>query len=129
VLVAEYLGKDADPLTRLYALLHDASEAYLVDVPRPIKHRLRGYYELEISTMQAIWEHFGLPLPSLEIQNAITQADDALLATEMEDLMGRSDFAPLEWDRPIRCMPPEEAEERFAGLLRTLLAATAREAE
>ena len=48
----------------LWALLHDASEAYLVDLPHPIKHRSelgRLYAEAEAPLQDAILERFGLP--------------------------------------------------------------------
>jgi 5'-deoxynucleotidase YfbR-like HD superfamily hydrolase len=44
------------------ALLHDASEAYLVDLPHPLKHRSelgRLYAEAEDRLQVAICERFG----------------------------------------------------------------------
>ena len=38
----------------LWGLLHDATEAYLVDVPRPIKKHLGGYMEAEARLEAAI---------------------------------------------------------------------------
>lgn len=38
----------------LDCLFHDASEAYLGDMPKPIKHMLRDYQELEDNTDRAI---------------------------------------------------------------------------
>src|ERR1017187_8490138 len=34
------------------ALMHDASEAYLMDIPRPIKKHLTNYYEIEDGLMK-----------------------------------------------------------------------------
>jgi len=45
---------------KLWGLLHDASEAYLVDVPRPLKPFLSGYRELEDRAMEAVCKRFGL---------------------------------------------------------------------
>jgi hypothetical protein len=48
----------------LWGLLHDAAEAYLVDLARPLK-QLSGfspYRETEAKVMAAICEHFGIPL-------------------------------------------------------------------
>jgi hypothetical protein len=72
----------------LAALLHDASEAYLVDVPRPVKHSplLRGYRDAE-QTMQSmlnLWA--GLPADS-DRWALVKEADEVLLATEVRDLM------------------------------------------
>src|SRR3954465_12827051 len=41
------------------ALLHDASEAYMGDVPRPIKQILSGYKEVEDKIQSVIGVHFG----------------------------------------------------------------------
>ena len=48
---------------KLTALMHDASEAYLVDIPRPIKPLLHGYYELEDKLMTAIADKFKFTWP------------------------------------------------------------------
>lgn len=48
------------PALRKWALLHDASEAYLVDVPRPVKPFLAGYYEAEAKVMRAVCASYGL---------------------------------------------------------------------
>src|SRR5690606_26745918 len=38
----------------LAALLHDASEAYLMDIPKPIKNNLHNYKETEHALMEVI---------------------------------------------------------------------------
>jgi hypothetical protein len=62
--VAEHcvLLASAIPEQKLWALLHDASEAYLVDVPRPVKPSLPGYKELEDGIMFLVARQFGLRL-------------------------------------------------------------------
>lgn len=45
------------------ALLHDASEAYLLDMPSPIKYRIPGYVEIEDRLMKVIALKFGLQYP------------------------------------------------------------------
>lgn len=69
------------PEYRLYALLHDAAEAYILDIPRPLKSSLvfrsaqgdKTYRKLEDEILQAILWHFGLTMP---IPNAVKRADD-----------------------------------------------------
>lgn len=46
---------------RLRGLLHDASEAYLTDIPRPYKAMIPGYKLIESRVSKAIGEHFGIP--------------------------------------------------------------------
>lgn len=48
---------------RLQALLHDASEAYLVDIPTPIKKCLPQYIDAEHNLMCVIAEKFGFDWP------------------------------------------------------------------
>ena len=65
---------------RLTALLHDASEAYLVDVPSPIKQLLPKYQEIEEMIHLCVARRFGLTYPWSEI---IHQADREMLDREM----------------------------------------------
>jgi hypothetical protein len=88
VRVSEYLeDAGASKEVCLWGLLHDASEAYLVDLPRPLKEHTelgRAYREAESHLQAVICRRFGLS----EKQPAIVHvADDALLATEVRDLM------------------------------------------
>lgn len=73
------LKKDA-----LTGLMHDASEAYLVDLPRPVKVFLTEYRQYEEKVQRVIAERFGLiwPFPA-----SVFEADHRLLVTEMRDLM------------------------------------------
>lgn len=67
----------------LWGLLHDASEAYLVDVPSPVKKMLPDYRVLEQKVMNAICTAFGLQLAK---PASVTEADMALLLTERDAL-------------------------------------------
>jgi len=77
----------------LWGLLHDASEAYLCDLSRPIKHHSAlgaEYRKIEDRLMAVIAERFGLPLPEPPV---VKVADNILLMTEKRDIMG-----PMEWE-------------------------------
>lgn len=102
-----------EPL-RLWALLHDASEAYLVDVPRPIKPYLPGYKVTEAAVMLAICARFGLPP---EMPGAVHAADNAILHDELAQAMAAP---PVPWNLPgvplgvtLRFWTPVEAEFWF----------------
>jgi 5'-deoxynucleotidase YfbR-like HD superfamily hydrolase len=105
-----------DPQFALWGLLHDASEAYLVDLPRPIKHSgaLDAYKAFEKDVQDVICERFGLP--KTEPPN-VKEADTILLLTEQRDLMGRQTkpwkdkATPL--DTVILPLNPEQAELEF----------------
>jgi len=87
--VAEHSVRVSWAVSRQYALwglLHDASEAYLVDVPRPLK-RLPEFAEYRIAEqrlMRAICERFRLPPDE---PAPVKFYDSVLLATEKRDLM------------------------------------------
>lgn len=111
--LVSYICDSADAL---WGLLHDASEAYLTDVPRPLKRsgKFDAYLEFEKNMQNAVCTRFNLPLvepPSVKI------ADTILLATEARDLM-----APLhsDWVLPVQPLPfkiesvgPQEAKNMF----------------
>lgn len=72
------------PEHAMAALLHDASEAYLGDVARPLKALLPDYRLLEHRTQAAILRHFGLPA---DMPETVKWADRYMLAWERRDLL------------------------------------------
>jgi hypothetical protein len=101
----------------LYALLHDASEAYLVDMPRPIKHDEifgKTYRAAEKRLMQAICERFALPD---EEPAPVRRADNILLLTEQRDLMNPQvrPWSDVEIPLPytIKPRPPQDVKRLF----------------
>lgn len=48
---------------QLTALMHDATEAYLLDIPSPIKRQLPKYEEAEDNLMRVIAQKYGLEYP------------------------------------------------------------------
>lgn len=105
-----------DPLA---ALLHDASEAYLVDLPRPLKYHpeFQFYKVVEAHVSGCIEEKFGLTMLP-EIREEIHVADKRMLATEMLGLMNRQDsplpFEPYPDYGNVRLgLSPMEAEKWF----------------
>ena len=74
----------SDRVLMAWALMHDASEAYLVDLPRPIKGQLPDYVRLEDSIQQAISKRFDLPWP---MPDEVHQIDGDMLAFELRKYM------------------------------------------
>ena len=100
---------------KLHALLHDASEAYMPDLPRPEKAELPKFRKMEKVILWAIWNKF---LPDWDYNHlvAIKHADNIMLATEARDLMANTDdWAPLPHasSMPIIPVPPEVAKDYF----------------
>lgn len=76
-----------DHTDQLWGLLHDASEAYLVDLPTPLKADRRlgdSYRKAERRLMLAVCKRFSLPSREPQI---VREADGEMLATEVQALM------------------------------------------
>lgn len=73
-----------DPEDAAWGLLHDASEAYLGDVARPLKAMLPDYVELEHHVQRTIGKHFGLSWP---IPESVKIADSRALLAEKRVLL------------------------------------------
>lgn len=69
---------------KLAALLHDATEAYLGDVTKPLKQWMPDYRGFERVIWQRVCERFDL---TLDLPTCVHQADLVALATERRDLM------------------------------------------
>ena len=110
----------------LAALMHDASESYVVDVPSPIKrHQAMAWYrECEARVMYAICERFGIDF-SGAIDPIVKHADFVLLSTEARDLLGPP---PMEWGAMPEPLPDRiepwswrGAEDEFLHLFASLM--------
>ena len=74
-------------------LLHDASEAYLSDITRPVKQYLPNYRKIEKHLQNMIYSKFlGLPLSDEEIAH-VRQIDNDILICEFNALMKKKVFA------------------------------------
>ena len=72
---------------QLACLLHDASEAYLSNVTRPVKQELPKYLEIEKPLQEAIWrKYLGSELTEEE-KVQVFDVDDAMLYHEFKELM------------------------------------------
>lgn len=124
--VAEHcvlMSEAVDPDLALWALLHDAAEAFLGDLVRPVKYAIPDYRAIEYRLMRVIAERFGLTWPC---PPQIKAADFGMLRAERDVLMGDP---PLPWvstenvaplNVPIAGWCPEYAERRFLGRLAEL---------
>ena len=111
-----YVSQVIEPEFALLGLLHDAAEAYLVDVPRPVKPYLDGYAAMEQRLEDEIAYKFGLWWDHRKT-DAVKRADNAVLLAEKEDLMPNS---PAPWgitgepaSVSIMCLSPEAARNFF----------------
>jgi hypothetical protein len=72
------------PMFAKDALLHDASEAYLMDIPTPIKANLTNYKAIEFQLMEKIAAKFGFAWP---LHDEIKNVDSIMLRLEWEVLL------------------------------------------
>jgi 5'-deoxynucleotidase YfbR-like HD superfamily hydrolase len=99
------------------ALMHDATEAYVCDVPRPLKRMLgKVYSDLEDKAWDAICIKFGM---DYELPPCVKDADNAVLLAEKAALLLEP---PLPWswaeglvaaDVKIRALRPNQAKDMF----------------
>lgn len=116
---------------RLAALLHDAHEAYVGDVTRPLKHCLEGrttaFRTLDDSWKRTVAEKFGF-LAELEDdvfqKTFVKNADDACLYAEALALFpdDHESLVPRIYDPVVQveCLLPAEAESLFLSTFRNL---------
>jgi uncharacterized protein len=78
------------------ALMHDAGEAYLIDMPSPVKQAIPGYAEVEERVRRVVFYAFGIDGAVPEI---VHRADKAVLEAEIAQLMYPG------WERGVRPMP------------------------
>ncbi|WP_246638809.1 hypothetical protein [Rhizobium binae] len=124
VLMARHLRWEGVDVA-LWALLHDSSEAYLVDVPRPVKPYLEGYKPAEAMVMAAICDRFSL---EKEMPAVVHDADNRIIADEIVNLV------PMDWhgkhNEPLgvrlRYWSPEKAKEEFLATFEALMECRAR---
>jgi hypothetical protein len=93
---------------QLASLLHDASEAYISDITRPVKSLLPKYLEIEDQLQSFIYKCFGLTKLTEDDLRLVTEIDDAMLNLEMKVLLDSENFNGLdlvgEYDLSFRNM-------------------------
>ena len=68
-------------------LLHDASECYLSDVPRPFKKTLTGYKEQEENLLNLIYQKYLGNLLTSEEEKKLIEIDDDMLWFDLTYLL------------------------------------------
>lgn len=106
----------------LAALFHDAAEAFIGDMPKPLKVLLPDYQEVERRIEEVLFPALGLPV---KLPPEVEHADRVMLATEQQQLMRNKDR--WEWTDGIepaniqlRCFTPNYAYVFFKERAREL---------
>lgn len=136
--VSQLVGPEA----AVYGLLHDAAEAYIGDISRPVKKSLylprpdrlgphvvyEGVDDIEDRVLRAVVEGLGLPWPGDEVWDQVRRADDVMLRTEACDIAlfpngshmthcGDYGTAKIR----IRPWTPDYADQQFSTRFRQLM--------
>ena len=105
---------DNHPLARVM-LMHDATEAYVGDMNRPLKSLLPDYRDIEHATWRAIARRFVLPLemaPEVKaIDNKVLAIEKAALCPNAEPWPGVDD---IETQSPFMAWTPEYSLAMFS---------------
>lgn len=80
----------SSPENKLAALLHDASEAYLLDIPSPIKPHLNNYKEIENKIMKLVAKKFGFLYPLVQ---EVRDIDKYMLEWEWNNIMLNKEYS------------------------------------
>lgn len=118
VLLAEWVNKE----NALAALLHDATEAYVVDMPRPIKYLLSEYREIELRAWYAITNKFNV---ELTLPDQVKEGDNRILLNECNTLMSKRErwsIDDLATPLPIKIQgwSPLRAEKEYLNKFKEL---------
>lgn len=121
VYVSRELEAEYGPTVQLYGLFHDAAEAYVTDVPRPIKGELEGYEEIERNILDAVWDRLDVAPPIDEQWQAVMDADERLFRYEADELL--SELQPSSVPRrsyELSPRSPKEVRETFLARAKAL---------
>lgn len=123
--VAEHcvlMSQAVAPEYALAALLHDATEAYVGDMVRPLKHHMSDYCKVEDRVAWAISERFGLhphmPAEVKDADNRILLDERAALFSGVPAAWSVDGMEPL--GVPISGLSPQDAEAMYLALLAEL---------
>jgi uncharacterized protein len=110
-----YVSQIVPPEHAFAGLMHDAAEAFVGDVAKPLKDLLSEYRNIENSVEAALLARFNIATP---LHPSIKEADIVMLATEQQQLMrNRDDWEYCRGRKPadieITPMPPREARAFF----------------
>lgn len=103
----------------LASLLHDASEAYIADIIRPVKPYLTNYLDIEAQIMDAIYDYFGLADLTPKEKRFCKQIDDEMMEHELQTMMPGEESRPvpeLKSEPDFRERPYRDVEEEFKDM-------------
>lgn len=114
-----HVSNMVDPKYALHGLLHDSAEAWLGDMPRPLKHQpeMKAFRDAEAAVEIVVARALGL-VWTPEIHAAVKEIDNRILADEVLQLQPVPDmYKDVLEQKPLgitlHCWNPEHAEHIF----------------
>lgn len=113
----EAIERNYDNRIILACLLHDASEAYMSDVPRPFKKTLTSYMESEERLINMIYKKYLHSELSEEEKAIVKEIDDALLSYDLHYLLDEDvPLVPLHFDLKYEMKSFIEVEQLYLSI-------------
>lgn len=112
----EAVGRNLSSRIQLGCLLHDASEAYIADLTRPVKRNIPEYLGIEEKLQNKIYEQFGIGDLSESERRLIEEIDDTMLYYEFDNLMDLQvfDYVPeISMEHDLSQRGFSEVKEQF----------------
>lgn len=101
----------------LICLLHDASEAYISDIPRPVKNDLNGIDKIEKRLSDVIYKALIGRVPTDGEIRQMKEIDDAMLYNEFKANMGEElRYGEIKANRTFKNISPKAAEDEFLSI-------------
>ncbi len=107
------------PRTVLACLLHDASEAYMSDVPRPFKKELPSFIEWEDKLLDMIYKKWLGSALSEEEARLVKTVDDEMLFYDLKVLLNEKQDRPapeLRLELSYNVRPFKDVEREYLTL-------------
>lgn len=119
------VSENVPPEYAMAGLMHDAGEAYVSDLTKPVKVIVQGAFKaLERSIDIVVCEAFDLDYRACH-SGVVKEADKRILATEKRDLMRHAKgvcwgYLSKPYDFRIKPLPPKQAEKLFLARFKRL---------
>ena len=120
---AEARARGYDRRVVLACLLHDASEAYMSDVPRPFKKMLPEYIAAEERLLDMVYETFLGSKLTPEEAALVKAVDDDMLVYDLKNLLAEEpegELPQMYSAFSYRVLPFEEVERRYLEMYERL---------
>lgn len=122
--ISWWLQNQGEPWdVQLAGLLHDAAEAYIGDMVRPLKHHMPDYQAIDVAVSRVVFERFGCPVEyAAALPAKVREADNRILLDERNQLLSTP---PGAWEQDglnplgivLDCWSPPVAELAWAQRL------------